>query len=112
MTTDRVTVLHSAWNRVQPEASRLPDLLPALVVVSTDLTWAVDDDLLAPVVTDDERRRPVGYVGARRAPDLAASGGIEHREETVAFMIEQDDQPPFVQSTGPTPSPNSWNMRI
>ena len=90
-------MLHGARDRVQSEAGRLPDLLAALVVVSTDLTRAVDDDLFAPVVADDERRRPVGAVGARRAPDVAPGGGIEHRQDAVALVIEQHDQPALVE---------------
>jgi hypothetical protein len=106
----RVVVLHRAWNRVEHEASRLPDLLPAFVVVSTNLAWAVDDDLLAPEVTDDERRRPVGAVAARRAPDLAAgaassiarkpSPGVDGRRSAITLTpIGRDMAPTRVRES-------------
>ena len=46
---------------------------------------------------DDERRRPIGAVAAGGAPQLAAGGGVEHGQDAVAFVIEQQDQPPVVE---------------
>ena len=82
-------------NRRRDGIDRLPGALPKqfaiLEIVAADLVGAVDDDLFATAVTDDQRSAPTRGFVARLPPQLAAIPLVEGHDEVVTLMVPEHD---------------------